>query len=86
MSKDQVWKIIFFFHTNKQQQNFSRFENDRKIFHNFPCCIGTLEKVPAETLPRQQVTNHWTNQTQSIINEINNTDESRRQQSFPLKQ
>jgi len=29
MSKDQVWKIIFFFHTNRSKKMFSRLENDK---------------------------------------------------------
>jgi len=29
MSKDQVWKIFFFFHTNRFKKMFSRLENDK---------------------------------------------------------
>ena len=35
LSKDQVWKIIFFFRTNRQKNYFSRLENDRCFFHSF---------------------------------------------------
>jgi len=31
MSKDQVWKIIFFFHTNRSKKKFSWLENDTKF-------------------------------------------------------
>ena len=46
MSKDQVWKIIFFFHINNPKKiifpDFSRLENNQKNFHTFQDCIGTV--------------------------------------------
>jgi len=39
MSKDQVWKIIFLFHTNKQK----KFPDGKmtNFFHTFQDCAGT---------------------------------------------
>jgi len=45
MSKDQVWKIICFFHTNRPKTcfpDFSRLENDLNFFHAFEDFVETL--------------------------------------------
>jgi len=45
MSKDQVWKITFCFHTSRPEKffaDYSRLENDQTFFHTFPYSVGTL--------------------------------------------
>ena len=42
MPKDQVWKIISVFHTNKTKKMFSRLKNDQTFFHTFQDSVGTL--------------------------------------------
>jgi len=47
MSKDYVWDIIFFYHTDgpKFFLDFSKLENDQTVFHVFPHPVKTLRKV-----------------------------------------
>ena len=50
MSKDQVWKIIFFFHSNRTKKFFEAFPDWKMtIFsHTFQDCIGTLSNIVFE--------------------------------------
>ena len=45
MSKDEVWKIIFFSHFIDQKKFFSRLGNDKLLFHTFQDYIGMLHKI-----------------------------------------
>ena len=43
--KNQAWKIIFFFHTNRSKKFFStHFQTGKSqiFFHVFQDCVGTL--------------------------------------------
>jgi len=41
VKRPQVWKIIFFLHTNRSK-SFSRLENDQIFFYTFQDPVGTL--------------------------------------------
>jgi len=48
MSKDHVWKIIFFFHSNRPKNFFpdsSRLESDQTFFHIFQDSIGNQATI-----------------------------------------
>jgi len=55
MSKDQVWKFIFVFHTNIPKTIFPDFSilANRKVFSILEDCVGSLPNAPYVSAPSQ---------------------------------